>query len=99
MATEVSYESTQYKLRAGSPMPVAGPTGTFVLHTFMAEISVVDNYVCTESLPGSDEFRGQGGDFMQASFNRLQDVGGNVFQGKVVHSPTYENESVLNFNF
>ena len=99
MVQEVVYIGHQYKLRAGAPMPISGITGTFVLHTFMAEKTLVDNYLCTESLPASSEFRGQGGEFMQASFNRLQDVGGNTFQGRITHAPTYVDESSLGFNF
>ena len=95
---EVSYTSKQYKLRSGSPMPVSS-IGVFVLHTFMAEESEIDSYLCTESLPASSEFRGQGGELMQASFSRLQDIGGNTFSGKIVHSPTYIDEGSLGFNF
>ena len=88
----------QYKLRAGSPMGISGAKATFVLHTFMAEKTKVDNYLCTNTLPLSTEFRGQGGDLMQASFNRLQDVGGNTFQGRIMHEPDYIDEDELNFN-
>lgn len=78
-------------------MPVAG--GGFVLHTFMAEDSIVRSYVCTESLPGSEEFRGQGGDLISANFSRLNIVGGNTFQGKQVYNPTFIDESSLGFNY
>jgi hypothetical protein len=98
MAT-VFYRGTQYKLRAGAPMPIAGSLGSFVLHTFMAEQSDVDSYLCIEQLPASSEFRGQGGDLIQASFSRLQDIGGNTFSGRMVYSPTYIDEDALGFNF
>lgn len=99
MAEEVYYTTTQYRLRAGAPMPIQGQVGTFVLHTFMAEESYVDSYLCTSRLPASSEFRGQGGELMQASFSRLQDIGGNTFAGTVVHSPSYIEEDALGFNF
>ena len=88
----------QYRLRAGAPMGISGATATFVLHTFMAEKTEIDNYLCTNILPLSTSFRGQGGDLMQASFNRLQDVGGNTFQGRIMHEPEYIDEDDLNFN-
>ncbi len=99
MAEEVHYIGVQYKLRAGAPMGISGAIGTFVLHTFMAEENKIDSFLCTESLPASSEFRGQGGDLMQASFSRLQDIGGNTFSGRVVYSPTYIDENGLGFNF
>ena len=87
---EALFETEQYRLRAGAPMPVKG--GQFKLHTFMGEISKVINYMCTEQLPGSDEFRGQGGDLMSASFSRLAIEDGKIFSGKKVYSPEYVNE-------
>jgi hypothetical protein len=83
------YESEQYSLRAGAPMPALGK---FVLHTFKAELSDIFIYPCTAELPGSEQFRGQGGNYMSASFSRLPNVGGNLFQGKIVHSPNYIEE-------
>ena len=94
---EEKYEGTQYKLRAGSPMPTIG--GRFVLHTFKAELYQIENYICTESLPGSEEFRGQGGSLISASFSRLGVRGGTVFQGKKTYSPDFIEEGVLGFNF
>jgi len=88
---ELVYRGQTYRLRAGTPMPVGGG-GSFVLHTFMAEKSDVDIYACTESLPASSEFRGQGGNLMSASFSRLNVKGGGVFSGKVVYSPVYVDE-------
>jgi hypothetical protein len=90
------YTGYQYRLRAGTPMPVA--RGGFVLHTFMAEKSQVDSYLCTESLPGSEEFRGQGGNLVSANFSRLPITGGNTFQGKIVHNPTFIEEDGMGFN-
>ena len=93
MAEEVK-TGVQYKLRAGAPMPTMD--GDFVLHTFWAERYVIHNYLCTEDLPGSEEFRGQGGTvgggMISAQFSRLPVQGGNVFQGKVVFSPTFVEE-------
>lgn len=91
---ELSFTGQTYRLRAGTPMPTKGG-GEFVLHTFMAEVSDVDIYACTESLPGSSEFRGQGGDFMSASFSRLNVRGGTVFSGRIVHAPRYEDEDII----
>jgi len=88
--SELLFESEQYRLRAATPMPVKG--GHFKLHTFMGEISKVVNYMCTERLPGSNEFRGQGGDLMSASFSRLAIEDGKIFSGKKVYSPEYVNE-------
>jgi len=93
---EEFYVGTQYKLRAGSPMPTIG--GRFVLHTFLAERYQIDNYICTDSLPGSEEFRGQGGDFISANFSRLGVRGGTTFQGKVTHNPDFIDEDGLGFN-
>lgn len=94
---EYSTESEVYKLRAGSPMPTMD-SGEFVLHTFMAELSRITIYACTESLPASSEFRGQGGDLVSASFSRLNIKGGDVFQGKKVYTPDYIEEDDLPFN-
>lgn len=88
---ETIYSGKQYRLRAGSPMPTQH-TGRFVLHTFMAEVSDIDVIACTSSLPGSEEFRGQGGDIMSANFSRLNVKGGEVFNGKIVYSPDYVDE-------
>ena len=92
---EVTFRGQQYRLRAGTPMPVRGATGDFVLHTFMAEVSDIDIIACTESLPASSEFRGQGGNLMSASFSRLNVKGGNVFSGKKVYAPTYVDEDYI----
>lgn len=88
---DIIYSGKQYRLRAGSPMPTQ-TNGRFVLHTFMAEISDVDIIACTSSLPGSEEFRGQGGNIMSANFSRLNVKGGDVFSGKIVYSPDYVDE-------
>ena len=82
-----------YKLRAGSPMPVS--TGSFILHTFMAERSQVDSYLYTNDLKASDEFRGQGGTYVSARFSRLLDKGGESFSGSVTHNPEYTDEDDL----
>lgn len=90
------FQGESYRLRAGAPMKIR--SGGFVLHTFMAELTDIDTYVCTESLPGSDQFKGQGGSYMSANFSRLNIKGGNVFQGKVVKNLRYiEEGSVFSF--
>lgn len=90
---ELIYNSRVYRLRAGSPMPIRGTE--FVLHTFMAEVSDLEIIACTETLPASSEFRGQGGDLMSASFNRLNVKGGGIFSGKKVYSPNYVDEDEI----
>ena len=91
---EQVYRGQLYRLRAGTPMPISGG-GNFVLHTFMAEVSDVDMIACTESLPASSEFRGQGGNLMSANFSRLNIKGGSVFSGKQVYAPTYVDEDAI----
>ena len=88
---EQIYRSEQYRLRAGSPMPVQSGR-TFVLHTFMAEKNLVDVVACTNLLPGISQFRGQGGNLLSANFSRLNAKGGDVFSGKVVYAPTFVDE-------
>jgi len=87
---DVVITGTTYKLRAGSPMPVGG--SAFILQTFMGEESKVTTYLYTESLPGSEEFRGQGGDLVSGSFTRMLDVSGDVFSGNTVNDPTFVEE-------
>ncbi len=86
----VSYTGSQYKLRAGPPMPIV--SGGFKLHTFMAEVVTVVTQPCVESLPGSEQFRGQGGSYISANFSRLNIKGGNTFQGRIVKDLTYVDE-------
>ena len=88
---EKTYTIYTYRLRAGSPMPTASP-GSFVTHTFMAEKGETTMYACTESLPGSREFRGQGGNYMSANFSRLNVKGGTLFTGKIINEPEFVDE-------
>jgi hypothetical protein len=88
--TNVVVTGKVYKLRAGAPMPVGG--SSFVLQTFMGEESTVINYLYTNSLPGSEDFRGQGGNYISASFSRSLDVSGNVFVGSKTKTPVYVEE-------
>jgi hypothetical protein len=90
---DIIYKGEQYRLRAGAPMPVGGRR--FILHTFMAEKNIVDYVMYTETLPGSSQFRGQGGHYMSASFSRLPDIGGKSFSGTIIHEPTYVSEDSL----
>ena len=99
--TEVTYESEQYRLRAGSPMPVRGSSGgtsDFVLHTFMAEKNKVLTIACTEKLPASSEFRGQGGDLISANFSRLSSTTGGVFTGRKVYNTVFVDEDEIATN-
>jgi len=90
---DVIYYGEQYRLRSGAPMPVGN--NRFILHTFMAEKNQVDLILYTESLPGSDQFRGQGGSYMSASFSRLPDIGGKSFSGKIIHEIQYVDEDSI----
>jgi len=90
-ASEGKISGKKYRLRAGAPMRVKG-TANFVLHTFGADISDVDVYLCTTSLPGSGQFRGQGGSYISANFSRLNIKGGNTFQGQIVSNLTFGQE-------
>ena len=92
MAT-ISYRGEQYRLRSGAPMPIGNRR--FILHTFMAEKNDIDLIVYTETLPGSEQFRGQGGNYMSASFSRLADIGGRSFSGKIVHEIEYVDEDAI----
>jgi hypothetical protein len=95
---ESSYQGTIYRLRASAPMPIVG--GRLVLHTFGAEESRIDIIECTQSLPSSTEFRGQGlgGDLVSASFSRMGDKEQH-FQGRQQYVPDYIEEDALGFNF
>lgn len=93
MASDILVLGKTYKLRAGSPMPIGTVgEGDFVMHTFMAEESDIENYLYTNTLPKSDEMRGQGGVYISANFNRLDGEGGNNFSGRKIKSPTYIEE-------
>lgn len=86
----VTVTGKTYRLRAGAPMPIGG--SSFILQTFMGEESRVVNYLYTENLPGSGDFRGQGGDLMSGSFSRLPDVSGDAFSGSTVENPEFVEE-------
>jgi hypothetical protein len=90
---DVKLDSILYKLRAGSPMPIG--TGSFVTHTFMAELSTVNIYLYTNTLPSSEEFRGRGGDLVSANYTQLIDKQQESFSGKEVFSPNYVTEAYL----
>ena len=93
MADDVTYESEQFTLRAGAPMPCEN--GRQLLHTFMAEKNKITIYLYTESIVGSSQFRGQGGNLISANYSRLPNIGGKSFQGKTVESPTYVDEDEI----
>jgi len=95
---ESSFIGQVYRLRASSPMPVSN--GRLMLHTFGAEVNDVEIYECTQSLPASSEFRGQGlgGSLVSANFSRLGDKDGH-FQGRKIFTPDYIEEDELGFNF
>ena len=90
---EVKVTSQSYRLRAGSPMVVS--RHDFIVQSFMAERTKVDNYLYTEYLKGSEEFRGQGGALMSANFNRLLDISNESFSGSVTHEPDFVDENFV----
>ena len=94
MAINSSYDVTTYKLRAGSTMPTKN-SGEFVVHTFMAEKSRIEVFQCTDKLPSSSDFRGQGGSLMSANFSRVGVEGGNIFQGKKMYNPSFTEEDSM----
>jgi hypothetical protein len=87
---DVKITSNVYKLRAGSPMPIS--LGHFILQTFMAEETTIDNYLYTTRLPSSSDFRGRDGDYISANFTRLLDKNNESFQGKMTYNPVYVDE-------
>jgi hypothetical protein len=90
--SEVVVTGRTYKLRAGAPMPVG--RSSFILQTFMGEESTVTTYLYTENLPDSAEFRGQGGELVSGSFNRMMDISGDAFTGNTVTNPEFVEERV-----
>ncbi len=95
---ELSYEGKTYRLRASSPMPTGD--GRLIIHAFGAEENDIEIFECTQSLPGSEDFIGQGlgGTLISANFSRLGDEDGH-FQGRKVFTPSYIDEDELGFNF
>lgn len=87
---------TDYRLRAGSPMPTSTP-GQFVLHSFMALLSnaYIDN--CASVLPSSSEFQGQGGGYTSANYSRLP-LSEERFKGKITAQGAYVDESAGGYN-
>lgn len=92
-------DGAQYRLRTSSPIPTSG--GDYILQTFMAEKNIIKAYLITETLPGSDQFRGQGGsdDFISANFSRLPDMSGNKFSGTAIVGPEYIDEDSIQGSF
>jgi len=78
-----SFTSNMYRLRCASPMPAGGG---LVLHTFGTEVLILTTYMCTPTIPSSNEFRGQGGSLMSASFSRLN-VSQELYQGRTIRDP------------
>lgn len=91
MAIVSSYDVTTYKLRAGAPMPTKN-SGDFVVHTFKAQKSRIEVFQCTDTLPSSSDFRGQGGSLMSANFSRVGVEGGDIFKGKKMYNPIFIEE-------
>lgn len=94
MVINSSYNVTTYKLRAGAAMPTKS-SGEFVVHTFMAEKNNIEVVQCTNSLPSSSDFRGQGGSLVSANFSRVGVEGGDIFQGKKMYNPIFIEETIM----
>lgn len=90
MSSDVTITGKTYRLRAGAPMPIGG--SEFVLQTFMGEESEIVSYLYTESLPSSEDMRGQGGTLVSASFTRLQNTNADSFSGRTQETPEYVEE-------
>ena len=96
-----TYIGRHYKLRAGSPMPTSR-SGHFVLHTFMAATndSIIES--CTDVLPRSSDFigNGAGGTLQSASFSRLpvSSAGAALFRGQYSEKELYDEEYAWGFN-
>ena len=90
---DVIYESKQYKLRAGAPMPVGDPGGgDFIMYTFMAEDIDIEIVGYTEIISESIDFRGQLGDYVNASYSRILAANVEAYSGRREKSPTYIEE-------
>lgn len=93
MAQDVVYEGKTYRLRAGAPMSKGRQgAGDFYVHTFMGEEINFKIYAYTETLPRSEEFRGQGGNLISGNFSRLSVKGGGAFSGKTTDNPIFIEE-------
>jgi hypothetical protein len=94
--SENIYIGYEYKLRSGSPINTSGSSG--FLHTFMAEKTkvTVKSVVESQDILVSSDFSGNGGDYISASYNRLNDVSGDKFHGREVEKPEYIEEDELN---
>lgn len=84
------YNSYQYRLRAGSPMPTS-ELGKFVLHSFMAEEQDIIMDTCDSTIVKSNEFRGQGGTLTSANYSRLP-LSEERYSGKITSSELYTEE-------
>jgi len=86
------YVGTQYRLRAGSPMPIESK-GDFVLHSFMA--ANTDSYIetCDAEILRSRNFQGQGGGFTSASYQRLP-LSEERYSGKATTGEAYIEEKI-----
>ena len=96
------YYSQTWRLRASSPMPkqaAGGCSGSnFVIQSFMAERTTIEVYTCIGpgKIPNSNEFVGQGGDYVSASFTQLPLKGDPKFSGKIVKDLVIVPESETN---
>lgn len=96
MAT-TEFEGWELKLRAAGPMPVGqAGGGSFIQQTFGVDRYRIIIQPATDVIVDSTAFRGQFGDLISASYNRLQDKSGLKFSARLVYNPTFEDESILN---
>ena len=94
----IYYVGYSYRLRAGSP--IYDESGNAFLHTFGSEINKIIIYDCVKGafLPSSDDFMGQGGNYMSASFSKIGDRDDH-FQGRIVYAPEFGSESIVTSYF
>jgi len=81
------------RLRSGAPINTS--RGDLVLHVFGSERSRLDIKGATNNLPSSKDFRGRKGPYLNASFSRIADVGGDTFSGRITYPPEYSSACLL----
>ena len=73
-------------------MPVGTPgEGSYIVHTFMAEVGDVTSQTCETEIASSSDFRGQGGNFTSATYNRLP-ISGKYYSSTKVSNISYVEE-------
>lgn len=86
-----TYSGKSYRLRAGSPMPKSD-SGTFVIHSFMAEKQEQSITTCESTVLASSDFRGQGGEFSSANYTRIPVKGVSIYKASESNNSKYVEE-------